>query len=77
MVAQRISRTGLSLEELVLQYQLDWACELLELTQMDIEQIARKVGLGTPKRFSGFFEEGFQMKPQEYRAACRMGEGVT
>jgi AraC-like DNA-binding protein len=47
--------------------QLEYACRLLKVTPLTIEEIAVSAGFGTPRTMYRVFRESYGMTPDEYR----------
>lgn len=60
-------RMGQGFSEYVLQLRIQKAKELLVQTNLNIAQIAQRVGYHDPKHFSKLFKKQCQIKPNEYR----------
>lgn len=62
------SITQTTIQNYIMQYRLDVACELMKDTEMHIGSIARSVGYTDPMLFSKMFRKYRTLTPTEYRA---------
>lgn len=65
------SRTGTTVARWVLAQRLAAARELLETTDLSIDEVAASTGFGTAALFRQHFGRAFGSKPSQYRAAFR------
>ena len=65
-------KTGISPQEYLMQCRLKNACELLEKTDIPIQEIARRVGYDNPLTFSKSFKTHYGVSPKEYRSRNRI-----
>jgi transcriptional regulator GlxA family with amidase domain len=65
--------TGASPHQWLLSARINWARELLETTQLPIEQIATRSGLGTSANMRARFREAVGTTPSAYRRAFQQG----
>jgi DNA-binding response OmpR family regulator len=63
--------TGLSFPEFLCQCRLEKAQELLRTTDLDVGQIADRVGFGSLESFTHAFRRQMHVSPREYRLAVR------
>ncbi|KNH04030.1 Transcriptional regulator, AraC family [Candidatus Burkholderia brachyanthoides] len=64
---------GVTPSQYLLQARLNLSCELLALSDLPIDKIARRTGLTNGERFSEFFRKQFSMSPTEYRLKRKSG----
>ncbi len=64
--------TGMSFRENIQRQRLKKACELLENSQLSIEEIGARSGYPSPNNFRRIFENHYHMTPKEYRNKKRM-----
>jgi len=60
-------KTGISLQQYILQYKMDIACQLLNTTSLSITEIAQSVGYSDPFAFSKIFKKYKYIAPNEWR----------
>ena len=61
-----LSLTGKTPLELIRSVRLRYAAQLLEKTQLRINEIAMEIGMNDIKAFRKYFKEEFGMLPSEY-----------
>ena len=61
-----LSLTGKTPLELIRSVRLRYAAQLLEKTQMRINEIAMEIGMNDMKAFRKYFKEEFGVLPSEY-----------
>jgi len=66
-----VALTGKSPLEFIRTIRLQHAAQLLEKSQLTVSEVAYKVGFNTPKYFTKYFKEEFNMLPSAYAAAHR------
>ena len=49
------------------EYRLDYACRLIELDELTISEISKKVGYSSPSKFGQAFKEYVGCTPSEYK----------
>ncbi|WP_158963409.1 helix-turn-helix domain-containing protein [Chachezhania sediminis] len=64
---------GISLRGLVLESRMDAACVLLRKTELDVQEIAGRVGYSTPSSFARAFARWTGSSPRTYRKAAERG----
>lgn len=64
--------TGMSPIQYLLHLRIQTACQLLDVTNMKINQICHKVGIEDPYYFSRLFSKIMNMSPQDYRQHRRV-----
>lgn len=63
---------GMSLIEYITQKRLDHAVELLESSELSVEQIAQKVGFSDRNSFHHAFSRCYGLTPLQFRKSCKM-----
>ena len=61
------TKTGYATVEYFLRLKVQRACELLETTDLQINQISRKLGYEDQYYFSRLFKKFMDISPQQYR----------
>ena len=64
-----LSLTGKSPLEFIRAIRLQQAAQLLEKSQLNVSEIAYKVGFNNPKYFAKCFKEEYKMLPSAYAAS--------
>lgn len=64
-------KTGFSPIDHFIQLKIQYACQLLDISQMYVKEIAHRVGYDDPYYFSRIFKKVMQMSPMEYRKRDR------
>nr|WP_231753113.1 helix-turn-helix domain-containing protein [Burkholderia sp. TSV86] len=62
---------GVTPSEYLLQARIERACSLLTESDLPVDKIARRAGLGNGERLAKVFRRRLSMSPTEYRAAAR------
>jgi YesN/AraC family two-component response regulator len=62
-----------SLQDFLINYRLDKACELMKNEALAIGDISRSVGYDDPLQFSKLFRRNKSIPPREYRKKYRKG----
>jgi transcriptional regulator GlxA family with amidase domain len=65
------AETGVTPKRWLQAARIDRACELLEMTDYNVERVAREVGLGTPANFRRVFFQYVGVTPHDYRRLYR------
>ncbi len=60
-------KTGFSPIDHFIQLKIQYACQLLDISQMYVKEVAHRVGYEDPYYFSRIFKKVMQMSPVEYR----------
>ena len=60
-------KTGFSPIDHFIQLKIQYACQLLDISQLYVKEIAHRVGYQDPYYFSRIFKKVMQMSPLEYR----------
>lgn len=60
-------KTGFSPIDHFIQLKIQYACQLLDISQLYVKEVAHKVGYQDPYYFSRIFKKVMQMSPLEYR----------
>jgi AraC-like DNA-binding protein len=60
-------RTGFSPIDHFIQLKIQYACQLLDISQFYVKEVAHKVGYQDPYYFSRIFKKVMQMSPLEYK----------
>jgi transcriptional regulator GlxA family with amidase domain len=63
---------GLTPSQYLLHARLKLSCELLTNSELPVDKIARRTGLGSGERLSKLFRKEFAMSPTEFRARNRV-----
>jgi YesN/AraC family two-component response regulator len=66
--------TGKTPLEFIRTIRLQQAAQLLEKSQLSVREIAYKVGFNTPKYFTKYFKEHYNILPSEYAESKKMKE---
>lgn len=66
---RQLARRGISLRGLVLESRMDVARVLLRKTELDVQEIAHRVGYSTPSSFARAFARWAGSSPRSYRKA--------
>ncbi|MEK6480997.1 AraC family transcriptional regulator [Catalinimonas sp. 4WD22] len=64
-------KTGFSPVDHFIQLKIQYACQLLDITQLYVKEVADKVGYQDPYYFSRIFKKVMQMSPIEYKKRDR------
>lgn len=64
-------KTGFSPIDHFIQLKIQYACQLLDISQLYVKEVAHKVGYQDPYYFSRIFKKVMQMSPLEYRKRDR------
>lgn len=67
------ARTGSSIQEYLVRFRLNKACELMGIPLLSIGDIARSVGYEDPLLFSKMFKKEKGLSPKQYRSAHVQG----
>ncbi len=62
-----IQKTGFSPIDHFIQLKIQYACQLLDMSQLYVKEVAHRVGYQDPYYFSRVFKKVMQMSPVEYR----------
>ncbi len=65
-------KTGFSPIDHFIQLKIQYACQLLDISQLYVKEVAHKVGYQDPYYFSRIFKKVMQMSPLEYKKRDRM-----
>ncbi len=60
-------RTGYSPIQYFLRLKIQWSCQYLYFTQMNIKEICKKIGFDDPYYFSRMFKKQMHLSPIQYR----------
>ena len=66
---------GTSLQDFLIHYRLDKACELMKSENLSIGDVSRSVGYDDPLLFSKLFKKNKGISPREYRKIDHIGKG--
>jgi transcriptional regulator GlxA family with amidase domain len=62
---------GITPSEYLLQARLDMTCRLLTDTELPVDKVARRSGMGSGDRLAKIFRKRLSISPSEYRARSR------
>ncbi len=63
---------GLAPSQYLLQVRLDMVCRLLADTDLPVDKIARRCGIGGGERLAKIFRKHLNLSPTEYRKVRRL-----